>query len=73
MGVVGGPVNDVAADQHLFPIDPVRPEAALGDDGDMHVSFGVRVHRQRVTDLREVVDCPVEDAVADGHGLHHAR
>ena len=44
MGVVGGPVDDVAADQHLLPIDSMRPEAALGDDGDMHVSFGVRVH-----------------------------
>jgi hypothetical protein len=56
VGVVSGPVDDIAADQHLFPIDSVRPEAALGDDGDMHVGLGVRVHGKNVTDLREVVD-----------------
>lgn len=73
MGVVGGPVDDVAADQHLFPTITMRPERTFGDDRDVHVSFGVRVHGQNVINLREVVDCPVEDAKANGRCLHHVR
>ena len=72
MGLIGGPVDDIASDQCHFPVIPMSFEAALGDDGDVVVGLVMRVHGEHIVDLREVVLHPRKITESYWAGVHHS-